>query len=178
MKRILFVLFLVFLTACGTGPEQIKEIVNQPNGEIQDWKDEPLKDINSGEIFKISDFAGKQVILESMAVWCPTCTAQQRVIKKLHEELGDSFVSVSLDTDPNEDEFKLKAHAKANGFTWRYVISPIPVTKALIAEFGITVVNAPAAPVVLVCEDQSARLIKGRGVKSVERLKEEMAQGC
>tara|TARA_Y100000034_G_C6559755_1_gene242188 strand:- start:329 stop:472 length:144 start_codon:yes stop_codon:yes gene_type:complete len=47
----------------------------------------------------------------------------------------------------------------------------------LIDEFGVNVVNAPQAPVILVCKDQSTRLLK-RGVKSSSELKEEIKKGC
>ncbi len=50
------------------------------------WIDFELKDVATGEKFKISDFNDKPVLLESFAVWCPTCTKQQRIIKDLHEE--------------------------------------------------------------------------------------------
>jgi len=142
-----------------------------------DWINMELKDINTGETFKVSDFSGKPVLLESFAVWCPTCTQQQRVTKKLEEEVGDSIISISVDTDPNEDEARVRKHTSDNGFTWIYVVAPIPFTQSLIDQFGVDVVNAPSAPMVLVCENGKARQL-GSGVKSVEKLKEEVSLGC
>ena len=55
--------------------------------------------------------------------------------------------------------------------------TPIEVTRALIDEFGVSIVNAPSVPMILVCEDQSARQLP-RGVKDVAELKEELARGC
>jgi len=86
-------------------------------------------------------------------------------------------VHISLDTDPNEDADRVKSHVASNGFDWYYAISPADVTKSLIAEFGVRIVNAPAVPMILICEDQSSRLL-GRGVKSKETLNAEIAQGC
>jgi hypothetical protein len=91
--------------------------------------------------------------------------------------MGDSVVSISLDVDPNEDESTIKEHVARNGFNWRYAVSPPEMTMHLIQEFGNTVVVSPASPVILVCEDQKARLLR-RGVKSVQRLKEELALEC
>ena len=136
-----------------------------------------LTDARTGQTFKISDFKGKPALLESFAVWCPVCTQQQKKIKELHEELGDVFVSISLDTDPNEDAAKVKEAAEERGFDWYFVVSPVELTQALIDQFGVSVVDAPAAPVILVCENGSARLLK-RGIKSVQDLKGEITKGC
>jgi len=145
---------------------------------VSAWINMELKDVTTGETFKISDFKEKPVLLESFAVWCPTCTQQQNVIKRLHEEIGDSVVSISVDTDPNEDEDRVRKHINDNGFNWIYVVSPIPFTQSLIDQFGIGVVNAPSAPMVLICEGgQRARRL-GSGVKSVETLKLEIERGC
>jgi len=146
--------------------------------ETVPWINSELKDVRTGETFKISDFEGKPVLLESFAVWCPTCTKQQKEVKKLHEELGDSIVSVSLDTDPNEDESKILAHINENGFEWYYAVSPIEMTQALMSDFGNSIINAPSAPMVLVCKDGSYRKLGGTGARGVDRLKEEIARGC
>ncbi|MBS3080228.1 TlpA family protein disulfide reductase [Candidatus Pacearchaeota archaeon] len=142
------------------------------------WMNIELKDVRTGETFKISDFEGKPVLIESFAVWCPICTKQQKEIKKLHEEISDSVVSISLDTDPNEDESKILNHIQENGFDWYYAISPIEMTQSLINEFGNSIINAPSAPVVLICEDGSFRKLSGSGSRNVDKLKEEIEKGC
>jgi len=148
------------------------------SGESPAWMDFELKDIRTGESFKISDFAGKPILLESFAVWCPTCTKQQRDIKELHEEVGDDVISISLDTDPEEDEARVLAHIQSNGFEWYYAISPIELTQSLIDEFGNSIVSAPSVPMILICEDGSFRKLGGFGSRDVDKLKEEIAKGC
>jgi thiol-disulfide isomerase/thioredoxin len=135
-----------------------------------------LTDVATGQTFKISDFKGKPVLLESFAVWCPTCLAQQKEIKKVRQSEGDAIIHISLDTDPNEDADKIREHMERNGLDWYFVVSPIELTNALIDEFGLTVVNAPSAPVVLISEDQSARLLRS-GVKSADDLLSEIETG-
>ncbi|MFH1257294.1 MAG: redoxin family protein [Candidatus Diapherotrites archaeon] len=148
-----------------------------PSSETAGWKSISLTDIGTGNSFKVSDFTGKAVVLESFAVWCPVCLEQQKEIKKLKDSEGDSFVAVSVDTDPNEDTARVREHIARNGFGWHYAVSPAEMTQALISEFGLTVVNAPSAPVILVCEDQSARFLRN-GVKTAEDLKNEIEAGC
>ncbi len=174
---------IIFLAACAPEEMGMEESASQGIKEEEtapleeDWRDVPLVDVATGENFKISDFKGKPILLESFAVWCPTCKKQQDKIKELHEELGDDVISISLDTDPNEDEDKVLEHINRNGFNWLFAVSPIELTRGLIDEFGFSVVNALGAPVVLVCEDQSARMMES-GVKSVDELKEEIGKGC
>ena len=157
--------------------EEMEERMDKILGGSSNWKDVTLKDVRTKESFKISDFKGKPILLESFAVWCPTCTKQQNQLREFHEEVGDSIISISLDTDPNEDEDRVLEHALDHGFNWLYAVSPTELTQALIDEFGVNVVNAPQTPVILICEDQSTRLL-GRGVKSVETLKSEIEGGC
>ena len=152
--------------------EELKDV-----SACDDWKCEDLVDVLTGETFQIKDYEGKPILVESFAVWCPTCLKQQLIMKELLESDGDSIIHVSLDTDPNEEESLVKEHAEKNDLNWIFTVSPKEVTKKLIDEFGIGVVNAPSAPVILVCEDQSSRLLE-RGVKSAAELKEEIAKGC
>jgi len=156
--------------------EQLEEDM-EGSSESLDWKSEDLVDASTGETFQIKDFTGTPVLIESFAVWCPTCLKQQKKMKELLETEGDMIIHISLDTDPNEDADLVKLHAEKNDLNWRFVVSPKEVTKKLIEEFGFGVVNAPSAPVILVCEDQTTRLLE-KGVKSAEELKEEVNLGC
>lgn len=40
------------------------------------WFDMELVDVQTGETFKMSDYKGKVVLLETMAIWCPNCIVQ------------------------------------------------------------------------------------------------------
>ena len=131
----------------------------------------------TGQDFKIGDFKGKTVLLESFAVWCPTCLRQQKEMKKVAARGSDALIHISLDTDPNEDAAQVKEHAEKHGLDWYFAIAPIELTNALVDEFGRARVSAPSAPVILICEDQYARLLK-RGVKSADTILSEIAKGC
>jgi thiol-disulfide isomerase/thioredoxin len=179
-KYILFtiIISLFIVAGCSNQVESEEGSIDIPDSqEAESFLDIEFADVNTGQTHKISDFAGKKVLIESFAVWCPTCTRQQQVIKDLHSQVGDRVVSISLDTDPNEDFEKVKEHTQRHGFDWIYAVAPRALTQGLIDTFGVGVVNAPAAPVVLVCEDQSFRLMK-RGLKDLEELKQELERGC
>lgn len=168
-------------TDTGVGVEEVPEedLCDESSLKLgESWIDSELCDASTGEVFTASQFKGKPILFESFAVWCPICTQQQKQILDLHDELGDSFVSISIDTDPNEDEGIIRSHVKANGFTWRYAVSPALVTKMLIDEFGPSIVSVPSAPMILICEDGSYRKLGGRTVRSTAKLKSEIEAGC
>jgi len=141
------------------------------------WMDIELTDVATGQTFKVSDFKGKPILLESFTVWCPTCLAQQKEVKKVKQIEGENIIHISLDTDPNEDEDKVREHIEKNELDWYFAVSPVELTQALIDEFGLNFVSAPRAPVVLICEEQSTRFLRS-GMKSAEELISEIQKGC
>jgi len=168
--------FFLFNNSSSTvGSQQNSNLPSRTQpAQTPEWQNFELTDVNSGETFTISQFSDKPVLLESFAVWCPTCTRQQQIIKSLHDEIGESVVSISIDADPNEDASRVIKHTQDNGFNWRYAISPSDLTQLLISEFGTGIINAPSAPMVLICPDGSFEKLDS-GVKKVQELKEAVA---
>lgn len=191
MKRVIFILgilSLIFIAGCShvqTKEQTLDDIINKDiesidsnleTETVSSWMDVELKDVQTQETFKISDFKGKNILLESFAAWCPTCTKQQNQIKIL-QTTDKETIHISLDTDSNEDEDIVKAYIERNLFDWNFAISPPELTRAIIDEFGLRFVFAPSAPIILICKDQSTRFL-GIGVKSADKLKLEIEKGC
>lgn len=152
---------------------QTEAIDLQPAGE---WASTPLTDVRTEEEFTINDFAGSIILVEFFAVWCPVCTSQQEEIEALHAD-QDDFVSISLNTDPNEDASKVREHLDRNGFDWRYAIAPTDMTEALVDQFSNVIATPPKAPVVLLCPDQQAALLR-EGVKPASELAASATNAC
>lgn len=157
---------------------------NGPPENIQDnmmddkplWLSAELTDVVSGESFSIGQFE-QPVLLETFAVWCPKCKAQQDDIVDFHMEEGfseDDVVSISLNVDAGEDADLVKNHAESNGFEWRFAVSPSDVTQSLVDEFGPGIVSAPSVPMVVICPDGTFEKLP-TGNKNVEELKEAVA---
>jgi len=138
-----------------------------------EWQEVELEDVEGEESFTVAGLE-KPLLVETFAVWCPTCTNQQNEIKELKKI--SNVTSVSLDVDSNEDEQQIRRHREENGFGWRYAISPPELTRLLIQEYGNSIANPPSAPVILVCEDGSRRL--PNGVKTASTLQQEIKEGC
>ena len=174
-------LFLVFLVGCTSVQDSVPigqgtvQGSDAGQGEV-DWKEIDLKDVITGETFKISDFKGKPIFVETMAVWCPLCTRQQIQIQIMANELGDSVVHVSIDTDLNENEAKLKDYAARQGFDWPFVIDPQGrVGKQLVDKFGFNAVNPPSTPVIFIDENFNERILRF-GIKSSDELIAELGK--
>lgn len=170
-SSVLFIIAVVFASACAAPavPTPIPPIAPAEN-QTTVILDTELRDVNSGQTFKLRDFEGKVVVLEFMAVWCPTCLEQQREIKAAEEQLArDDIVSVSLDVDPNEDATRLLGHTQRNDLGWRFALSPPEMTRALQDEFGANVLNVPLAPVAIIDREQNIHLLRF-GVKRADEL--------
>lgn len=141
------------------------------------WQEVQIKNINDGKNFRISDFEGAHVMLESFAIWCSTCLKQQNEVKKARVAEVDQVIHIGLNTDPNEDEARVKSYINEHDFDWLYAVAPKAMTDQLIDEFGFGIVNAPQAPMIHICPDGSAKLLK-RGLKSAEDLNAQVDFGC
>jgi thiol-disulfide isomerase/thioredoxin len=97
-----------------------------PSPTTPSWFDVQMTDVNTGKPFKVSDFAGKVVLVETMATWCPTCQGEMSQVQQLHTDYGpgSDLVTISLDVDPNEDATILKKYATQNGFNWQIAVAP------------------------------------------------------
>lgn len=136
-----------------------------------DWFSVELTDAATGETFTMNDYAGKVVLVETMAMWCPTCIIQAGEVRKLHELLGnpEDFVSVSLDVDLNEDEASLKEYVREFGFDWRFAIAPLEVARALGNLYSAQYLNPPLSPMLLIDRDGNVYQFE-YGKKSAETL--------
>ncbi|MFB6310047.1 MAG: TlpA family protein disulfide reductase [Salinirussus sp.] len=138
---------------------------------LSNWRTASLTDVLTGESFSIDGLAGP-VVLETFAVWCPTCTEQQKELGQLRDT---ELSLVTLNTDPNEDAEKVRRHAEEHGFDWRYAVAPAAYTKALVDEFGTAVTVAPRTPVIVICDDGTATFLDNAGIETADRIRSEAA---
>jgi thiol-disulfide isomerase/thioredoxin len=152
--------------------DEPEEMVETPS-----WYGVELISATTGEAFRISDFEGKVVLVETMAIWCTTCRAQQGEIEALHEELGqrEDFISVTLDVDPNEEQSDLKAYVEQNSFDWLYAIAPAGVSREIGMLYGDQFLNPPSAPVFIIDKQGMAHALPF-GLKSADELYETVNQ--
>lgn len=133
------------------------------------WGSATLTDVETGSAFRIADFAGRTVFIESMAIWCTNCRAQQGRFREALAQLDPAEVAyVVLTVDPSETADSLKAYEAQQGFTGTYAVAGREVAGALVAEFGPNAINPPAVPLVLIRPDGSIQF--RTGAESVEDI--------
>ena len=155
-----------------TEPPPATAVAAPPAVLTQAWATAELTDVATGEPFTIAELAasGRTVVLETMAIWCSNCLAQQR---RIEEALGrverSSVAYVVLTVDPSEDAAKLAQYRERNGFDGIYAVSDRSVSRSLAAEFGDQVLNPPSTPVVLISPAGRVTLTDF-GPKSADRM--------
>ena len=135
------------------------------------WYSAGLTNASTGETFKIQDLKGKVVLVETMAMGCPTCLSQQKEMKALHEQLGqrDDFVSVSVDVDINENLAGLKDYTAKNGFNWLHTVAAPDVAREMGQLYGDQFLNPPSAPMLIIDRHGTAHPLPS-GVESAAEL--------
>ena len=138
-----------------------------------EWFDMELTDVQTGETFTMNDYAGKVVLLETMAIWCPNCIVQAHEVRTLHEALGDpeDLISVTLDVDLNEDEASLKEYASGYGFDWHFAVAPLLVARALGNLYTAQYLNPPLSPMLIIDRDGNVHHLE-YGLKDADTLQE------
>jgi thiol-disulfide isomerase/thioredoxin len=61
-----------------------------------------------GNSFNLSDYRGKIVILDFMAVWCDPCRTQISNLGEIWKKYENEIIIISIDVDPYETPEKLK----------------------------------------------------------------------
>jgi hypothetical protein len=139
--------------------------------------DRPLTDVRTGETFTLAELAtDAPVLLETMAVWCSNCRAQQHEVKRAHGLA--TFHSVSLDVDLSEIAGDLAAYADREGFDWRFATAGGELYRHLQDRFGVAVTNPPSTPLIVIETDGTVRPLDfGVGVRSAEDVVAELEAG-
>lgn len=137
----------------------------------QAWATAEVTDVATGETFRIADLAGRPIILETMAIWCSSCFAQQgTVYEVLAERPAGAVEYILVDIDPNESAADLAAYRERHGFTGRYVVASSELARAIVAEFGDRMLSAPSTPLVMIGTDGTVTLTPF-GKKSADDLR-------
>jgi thiol-disulfide isomerase/thioredoxin len=117
-----------------------------------DWFKIAMTDVRTGKTFTVSDFAGKVVLIETIAEWCPNCLFQQGETRKMSKQLGNpqDLILISLDVDSHEDEASLKKYTDDFGFEWRFAVASLEVERALGNLYSAEYLNPPLEPMLLI----------------------------
>lgn len=122
----------------------------------QPWATATLTNVTTGESFRITDIVatGKVVFLETMAIWCSNCRAQQQEATAAFDRLDPARVEwIAIDVESAETAEALARYREDNGFPFTYAIADAEYARLLVAEFGDTVLSPPSVNVIVIGND-------------------------
>lgn len=140
----------------------------------QAWATATLTDVRDGSTFRVADLvaANRVVFIETMAIWCSNCRAQQKDVVKALAGLDPARVTwIGIDVDGSETASDLAAYSDSLGFDWPYAVGSADFLRALSDEFGTQVLSPPSTPILVVGTDGTVTLTEF-GHKSVDRIRE------
>lgn len=110
------------------------------------WGSAELVNARTGETFKIGDYAGKTIYVETFATWCPNCQKQLTAAQEATMKLSDVvFIALSVEGDISDEA--LTAYATDNTFENIIFARATPeVLESLVMEFGPDITNPPSTP--------------------------------
>lgn len=150
----------------GSGPAAV--VIDRP------WATATLTDVATGEPFRITDIvgSGKVAFLETMAIWCSNCRAQQIEATVAFDGLDSKRVEwVAIDVESSETAEALARYREQNGFPFTYAIADAEFARALVAEFGEIVLSPPSVNIIVIGTDGSVTALHGhRGAEELRRL--------
>lgn len=135
------------------------------------WANAPLTDVETGEIFTIAELAGKPLFIETMAIWCGNCRAQQGRFTEAFGQMAPGTAEyVVLTVEAAETAEDLARYKAERGFTGRYAVAGRELVRALEAEFGANAINPPSVPVIFVSPTGEVEF--STGPEAVEQIVE------
>ena len=123
-----------------------------------------LIDIDGNE-FSLSDYRGKVVILDFMAVWCIPCVSEMSHLKEINISYGGGEVIImSIDVDPYESDDAIRGFKEDYGGDWIFASGPSPGI-----DYGIEYI-----PTLYIIDQQGIITYKNVGVTSSSTLSSEI----
>jgi hypothetical protein len=152
------------------GRDEMMESPTQPASPLLSL---PITNPATGETFTLSDFSGKVILVETMAMWCSNCFRQQNQVKVLHDLISDrdDFISLGIDIDLNEVAEDLIEYTSSNGFDWTYAVATKEFAREISQSLGDQFLNPPSTPMFII--DRKGEIHPLRfGIKDSQELLE------
>lgn len=115
----------------------------------------------TGKKYKLSDFKGKVILIDFMAIWCGPCEKQVNILKNLYPMFSGKVIFLSLSVDSSDTLEKLKSYKENHKIPWMVGRAPEAADK-----YGIT-----AIPTIVIINKNFKIVFKSVGVTSEDTLR-------
>ncbi len=149
---ILVLVLALLISSCGLLRKGTTSESATGREEIPAWFEMPMTDVRTGEEFTISDLSGKVILIETMAMWCPTCLKQELEVQKVNDLLAerDDFVSIAMDIDSKENAEALKEYVDAYELDWIFVVASAEIIRDIGNRYTAQLLNPPLVPMLII----------------------------
>jgi cytochrome c-type biogenesis protein len=132
-------------------------------GEVAPATDFTLTDID-GETFNLSDFRGKVVVLDLMALDCSSCKIVERNLLDISDEYGEEIEIISIDVWPDIDsDQELRDHRDDKNITWRIALD----TDEIVTKYAASEIAK-----VVIINDEGYVVFEKVGVSDVNEMRD------
>jgi len=136
--------------------------------------DEVQKLVENAAKLKLSDYAGKTVILEFWATWCGPCLEKLPELKRFYQRIeGDPrfvMIGISLDSDTHDDAAEMLGRFVAKReIPWRNALAGSWDTSPMLRDYGIS-----AIPAILLIGPDGKVLLANPSVEELVRNVDEL----
>ena len=121
---------------------------------------------NTGESISLSDYAGKKVVLNFWASWCPPCRVEMGEFQKLHNDLEESEEAVLLMLNQTDGIRETKEIADA--FLKQYGYNFITLYDK--GQVGLGIFGIPSIPITVVIDTKAICLVRLWGQPTMIQL--------
>ena len=155
-------LALVSIFACNRGNPGAGERAENSSSPAPEFR---LRGLD-GEEYRLSDYAGRVVLIEFWATWCGPCRLQAEILSRLYEEVRAEdieFLAISL----GEAREVVAAHVRDEPFPYPVLLDP---QEKLGYELGVY-----ALPTVIIVDPQGEVSYARPGISDGETLRRALA---
>ncbi len=82
-----------------------------------------LKDVNTGQMVKLSELRGRPVWVNFWASWCPPCAEEMPEMQKLYDQYRHSGLAL-LGVNVQESQEAVRSFTARGNFDWTFLLDP------------------------------------------------------
>ena len=106
------------LSGTGTTTSNVPQVRAQVGSIAPDFA---LKDINTGQVVKLSELRGRPVWVNFWATWCPPCAEEMPEMQKLYNQYRHSGLAL-VGVDVQESEAAVRSFTTRGKFDWTFLL--------------------------------------------------------
>ncbi len=106
------------LAGAATPASNLPQVRAQVGSVAPDFE---LKDINTGQVVKLSELRGRPVWVNFWATWCPPCAEEMPEMQKLYDQYRHSGLAL-LGVDVQETETAVRLFTARGNFDWAFLL--------------------------------------------------------